>query len=417
MAVKKDIFSKLFSNNKFVFVFSLVAAFVLWMTITLVENPVRDTTFSDITISVVTDGTAAGELGLDLISITSPTATVRVSGPSYVLASLEATDISVTLPLSDVTEAGKYDINLSAASTKVGGVNIVGITPSKVTAVFDYTDTKQFNVEVEAIGAVAVSGLVADTPTVSNSADATIAITGPRSELSKISRVVAVAEVNEKLSATESFSAKLHLYDEAGNELAADAYSLPVTDLKITVPILKQKVVPLKVAFSNKPDFYAKNDISYNVSATRVSVLGPATTIDDLDSISLAPIDFDSITPNNNKFDVAPMLPNGVKLSENLEVVTVNVNINGFAENTFTVNNFEFKNITNGLTCTATAIKNVKICGPRATVRNLKATDLYAVADLQGKTAGEYTVAVRVYSKSHDNIWQIGTYNVVVTIK
>ncbi len=417
MAVKKDFFAKLFSNNKFVLVFSLIAAFVFWMTITIVENPVRDTTFSNITISVVTDGTAAGELGLDLVSISSPTATVSVSGPSYVLASLEATDISVTLPLSDVTEAGKYDISLSAASSKAGGVNIVGITPSKVTAVFDYTDTKQFDIEVEAVGAVAVSGLVADTPTVSNSSDATIAITGPRSELLKISRVVAVANVNEKLSATESYSAKLHLYDEEGNELETDVYSMPLSEVKITVPILKQKVIPLKVAFSNKPDYYTKNDVSYSVSATKVSVLGPATTIDELDSISLAPIDFDSITPTNNKFDVAPMLPNGVKFAENLEVVTVTVNTGGFTERTFTVNNFEFKNITNGLTCTASAIKNVKICGPRAVVRKLNAGDLYAVADMQGKTKGEYTVAVRIYSRSYDNIWQIGTYNVVVTIK
>ncbi len=416
MAVKKDFFKKLFSNNKFVLIFSLVTAFVFWMGITIVENPERDTTFSNITISVVTDGTAAGELGLDLISISSPTATVKVSGPSYVLASLEATDISVALPLADVTEAGKYDIALNAASA-TGGVNIVGITPAKVTAVFDYTDTKQFDVEVEAIGAVAVSGLVADTPTVSNNADATVAITGPRSELSKIARVVAVAKVNETLSATESFSAALHLYDEDGNELDSSVYSIPTEEVKITVPILKQKVLPLKVTFANKPDYYTKNDVPYNVSATRVTVLGPATTVDELDAISLAPIDFDSITSSNNKFDVAPTLPNGVKLAENVEVVTVTVNTNGFQESTFTVNNFEFKNITNGLVSTATSIKNVKICGPRSTLRKLKASDLYAVADLSGKTAGEYTVAVRVYSKAYDNIWQVGTYNVVVTIK
>lgn len=416
MAVKKDFFKKLFSNNKFVLIFSLVTAFVFWMGITIVENPERDTTFSNITISVVTDGTAAGELGLDLISISSPTATVKVSGPSYVLASLEATDISVALPLADVTEAGKYDIALNAASA-TGGVNIVGITPAKVTAVFDYTDTKQFDVEVEAIGAVAVSGLVADTPTVSNNADATVAITGPRSELSKIARVVAVAKVNETLSATESFSAALHLYDADGNELDSGVYSIPTEEVKITVPILKQKVLPLKVTFANKPDYYTKNDVPYNVSATRVTVLGPATTVDELDAISLAPIDFDSITSSNNKFDVAPTLPNGVKLAENVEVVTVTVNTNGFQESIFTVNNFEFKNIANGLVSTATSIKNVKICGPRSTLRKLKASDLYAVADLSGKTAGEYTVAVRVYSKAYDNIWQVGTYNVVVTIK
>lgn len=417
MTVNKDLFRKLFKNDKFVLVFSLVAAFVLWMVITINENPVRDTTFSDITISVATEGTAAGDLGLDLISISSKTASVKVSGPSYLLASLNSNDISVTLPLSDVTEAGSYEIDLTAASAKVGGVNIVGITPAKVTAVFDYTDTKEFNVEVEAVGAVAVSGLVADTPTVSSSADATLSITGPRSELAKIYRVVALANVNKTLDSTQSFDANLRLYDAEGKELDKSVYSIPTDVIKITVPILKQKVVDLKVTFSNKPEYYEANDIPYTVSAKKVSILGPATTVDDIKSISLTPIDFDNISSANKQFEVTPILPNGVKLAENIDVVTVTINTSSFKEKVYTVKNFEFKNIENGLSPTASSIKNVRIFGPRADMDKLSSADLYAVADLSGKTAGEYTVAVRIYSKKFNTVWQLGTYNVVVTIK
>ena len=415
MTVNKDFFRKLLKNDKFVLVFSLVAAFVLWMVITINENPVRDTTFSDITISVATEGTAAGDLGLDLISISSNTASVKVSGPSYLLSSLKSNDISVTLPLSDVTEAGSYEIDLVAASANTGGVNIVGITPAKVTAVFDYTDTKEFNVEVEAVGAVAVSGLVADTPTVSSSADATLSITGPRSELAKIYRVVALANVNKTLDSTQSFDANLHLYDADGKELDKSSYSIPM--VKITVPILKQKVVELKATFSNKPEYYETNDIPHTVSTKKVSILGPATTVDDIKSISLTPIDFDNISSNSKQFEVSPILPNGVKLAENIDVVTVTINTSSFKEKVYTVKNFEFKNIENGLSPTASSIKNVRIFGPRADMDKLSSSDLYAVADLSGKTAGEYTVSVRIYSKKYNTVWQLGTYNVVVTIK
>lgn len=416
MAVKKDFLRKLFLNNRFVLAFSIVVAFLFWLVITITENPIRDTTFSNITISVTAEGTAAGELGLDLISMSSSTATVKVSGPSYILAGLTASDISVSAPLDDVTEAGSYDITLSAASAK-GGVSVVGVTPSKVSAVFDYTDTKQFTVEVEAVGAVAVSGLVADTPTVSNNSDSVLAITGPRSELQKIARVLVTAEVNETLSSTQSFDAGIKLFDADGNELDKSVYTIPVDSVKITVPILKQKTVPLEVAFSNTPAAYSAEKISYTASVSSVNILGPASSVDGIESIALTPIDFDSISADNNSFDVSPVLPNGVKLSENIDVVTVKINTSACSEKVLTVSEFRFKGVGDGLSATAGALKNVKICGPRAAVRSITASDLYAVADISGKTAGEYTVAVRVYSKTYDTVWQVGTYNVVVTIK
>ncbi len=416
MATNKDFLHRLFYNKKFVLAFSLVIAFLFWLVITVAENPDRDTTFSNIIISVTTEGTAAGDLGLDVISMSSDTASVKVSGPSYLLASLTANDISVSASIEDVTEAGMYNIDLSAAA-RVGGVNVVGVTPSKITAFFDYTDTKQYSVEVEAAGAVAVSGLVSDTPTVSNSSDATLAITGPRSELEKIAKVVAFADVNETLSSTQSFDASIRLYDVDGNELDKSIYSIPVEKIKITVPILKQKQVDVKVTFANKPDIYSTEDIRYSINISKVTILGPETAVEKIDSISLAPIDFDNISINSNKFDVAPVLPNGIKIADSIETFTVTVNTSGMSENVFEVTNFEFKNVGSGLKPTAISVKNVKICGPRSIVRNIKATDLVAVADLSGKTAGEYTVPVRIYAKTSNAIWQIGSYNVVVTIK
>lgn len=415
MKIKKDIMRNLFYNKKFVSAFSLIAAFVFWLVITINQNPERIRTFGNIPVSISTEGTAAGELGLDVISQGSNTASVRVSGPSYVIASLSSSDISVTAPLAMVTEAGEYELVLSASCSE-SGIKVLGVTPSKVKAVFDYVDTKLYNLEVEAKGATAVSGLIVDTPSVSTMTDSTITITGPRTELAKIAKVVAVADVNAQLKATTTFDANINLYDANGEKVDASNFTLSVSKVKITVPILKQKEVPVKVTFSNVPKAYNEKDISHSVSTGKVTVMGPESIIDTIKSVTLEPIDFFSISKNNNSFDVAPVLPNGVKIAENIANVTVVISTSGLSEGTYNVSNFEFKGI-DSKKVSSSGVRNVKICGPSAAIRKIKSSGLYAVADLTGKTAGVYTVPVRIFAENYDNIWQVGTYEVVVTVK
>ncbi|MBO7519736.1 MAG: hypothetical protein J6T73_03060, partial [Clostridia bacterium] len=62
-------------------------------------------------------------------------------------------------------------------------------------------------------------------------------------------------------------------------------------------------------------------------------------------------------------------------------------------------------------------IKNVKICGPKADIADITASDLYAVADLSEKSAGSYTVDVLIKSDKYKRIWQVGSYSVAVNIK
>ena len=85
MALKNRFLSKLFYNKKFVIAFSLISAFLLWLIVTLVENPERQITFSNINITMSMNDQAS-ESGLEVISTSNTTANVTVSGPSYVLS-------------------------------------------------------------------------------------------------------------------------------------------------------------------------------------------------------------------------------------------------------------------------------------------------------------------------------------------
>ncbi|MBQ8267334.1 MAG: hypothetical protein IJZ21_03005, partial [Clostridia bacterium] len=46
----------------------------------------------------------------------------------------------------------------------------------------------------------------------------------------------------------------------------------------------------------------------------------------------------------------------------------------------------------------------VKLCGPQSVIKNIKASDLFAVIDLTDKTAGDYTVEAVIKSDVYDNI-------------
>ena len=417
MTFKKDFFKNLFYNKKFVIAFSVIVAFLFWLIVTLVENPEREITFSNINISMSMNDQAS-ESGLEIISSSNTTANVTVSGPSYVLATLSVNDIAVIAQLDDITEAGEQQISLTANCTKVGDIKIVGVSPAKVTAVFDYRDTKDFVVEVIADGVTSSDKrLTRGTPVVSNAVDSSVEITGPRKELEKIAKVVAITDASEAISVTKSYDARIVLYDADGNKIDTKNFVLSSDTIKITVPILLEKTLPVKAAFKNTPDAYLKTPISHTVSINEITVLGPESTVSEMEFIALSAIDFDTISAGNKTFTVTLDLPNGVKCVDNVENVSVEITATSITDRTLNVNEIKFINLGEGLKASAGTIKNVKISGPRNMVRNIKSSELFATADLAGKAAGKHTVVVRIGAENGKNIWQVGTYEVLVTIE
>ncbi len=410
---------KILDNKKFVMAISIFFAFVFWLGIKMGETPTIDRTISKIPFTLETEGTVVGELGLDEISgVTSQTVTVKLSGPAYVLNQLSENDISVSASLSEVTKPGDYQLTLTANKNSFGSeYTVVSITPSVINAKFDYIDTKQFSVTPRITGVTAVSGLEKGEPVVAEVGSDTITIKGPRSEIQKISSVVALAVVSETLSETKTYDGTIVLYDENFNELNRDNYTIGATTVKISQPILKSKTVPIKATFINAPDAYISAPISTTLSVTEVNIAGPAETIDAIAVAELSPIDFNEISKTKNSFDVSLILPNGVKAVDNIEKVTVSINTRSFAEKSFTVSNILTIDNSQYFTVSLkSSIKNVKMCGPSNVIYSLKADDLYAVVDLTDKNVGDYIVNVTIKSDKYPNIWQVGTYQATVKV-
>ena len=415
---KKFSLGSLFYNNRFILPFALVASLVLWLSVNITQNAERERTISDITVNITTENTAVGALGLDVVSGgVGERVNVRVSGSSYVISSLGASDILVTASLSEVTAPGTYELPLSATKNGTNtDYTILSITPSTLEVTFDHIDTEVFPVTAAAEGASAAEGLVAESAVVTDTANSEVEIRGPRTEMEKIASVQAVTQVNRTLSATESFDATLQLLDENGEVIDPTPFTMSFTELKITVPMSKSKEVPLRATFTNAPSAYETTPIGYTLSVGSISVLGQPEIIDALEYIDLSPIDFDNISASSLTFTCTPRLPSGVRSLENVDSVTVTINAGNIAERTFDVSNFTTVNLAANLTANFTqTLRNVTLAGPEAIINAIDADAVYAEVDMSGRPAGEQTVPVRIKVTGYDTVWQVGTYNVLVT--
>lgn len=409
---------KLLGNKRFTVPFSLGLAFVLWLVITINQNPIIERSFSDMTINVNLENTFASDKGMSIVDdISTQKFTVVVRGASYAVSSIKSGDINVYASAASVDAPGEYNLDVMASKTnQLANYEILSVTPSTMKVSFDYIDTKDFTIKPKTEGATAKDGLIAENGIVSGTENDTVTISGPRTVMNKISSVVALAKVNKTLDVSETFDADIVLYDEQGNQISDEHLTLSINKVKVTVPISKTKTVPVLVDFTNLPNGFDKNSISYSLNYSSVTVIGKPETVDKTESVILSPIDLTAVSPTANSFDVSAKLPEGVRLVDNIEYFNVKLNIDNYSQKVITVSDITCNGLGSGLKIQNIAeIKNVRICGPKSVIKNIGSA--YAEIDLSGKTAGQHSVEVNISFKENNNIWAIGTYTTTVSIK
>lgn len=409
----------LLNNKRFTVPFSIAAAFVMWLVIMINQNPRIERTFADIPVNITLDNPLVGEDGMQVIGdISQNRFTVAISGPTYVLSALKNDDFKLFASAAEVNAPGEYQLEVYSSGRAFAECEITSITPATVSVFFDYVDTKEFTVTANAEGASAVEGLIAETAVVSGTENDTITIKGPRTVVNRIDSVVAYAAVNQTLSESTTFDSEIRLYDENGEQIDSKNLTLSATNVKVTVPISKRASVPVIADFGNLPSGFDKSSISYSLDHSSVTVIGTPDAIDKIKQLTLSAIDITTVSTSSNKFDVSPRLPEGVRLLDAIDHFTVTVNTSGYTEKVFTVSRVKYSGLSAGLKASYdSAIKNVRICGPRSIINKLNESSLYAEVDLTDKTSGEHTVQVKIKSDDHNNIWQVGTYNTTVKIE
>ncbi len=391
-------------------------AFLVWLVVNITISPNTTFVINNVPVSIDTFGTATAELGLDVISADTQYVSITVNGNRQVVGGLTAEDIEVHTVLNNVVASGTHEVGLYAEPLSgLGEFEIININPSVLYVKFDRIVSRTFTIESNISGVSVPEGYIVKSPVLDNSE---ITITGPEGEVNKIDKVLIEASFTGEFTSSATSSAPIVLLDNLGNEIAQDDFTLSVSEVSLTVPILQKAFLNLEVSYNNIPSSINLEELPITLSATTIEVAGPSESIAQTDSINIGYIDMSKVS-GGESFTFEVLLPSGYDNISNVSQVTASVSTNLYSES-FRVTNINVINrpTNKEITTLTNSISNVVIVGPEEIIENIEAGDIVAEVDLSEITlaSGENIVAAKIMINGYDNVWYNGEYTVNIRV-
>ncbi len=418
---KKQKISDLFYNNRFLLVFSVIVAVVFWLVVVVelgveVENTVRN-------VPVQVDYAMVEEnLGLKPYGETEFTVDVTVMGKKYIVESADMLDdLVVKANTSYVNSAGTSTLKLEISSKNTNpAYHIVRYSADEITVYFDYPGDKEFVVvpEFQFDGSPVAEGYHMGEYIFPESD--TIRITGPETEVNKIKKVVARADVNGELKQNETVDAELVALADGDETVRNITFSRNSGKIRITIPVYKIVDLPLACAFVNKPSDYVDNPpFTVSISPTSAKIGIPEKKLEGLTEFEILMIDYSQIKDGVNTFVVkASDITGGVVVGET-EEFKITVNVHGMTSGKVEApQNISFVNEPSDATVELVKLdfSEITVIGPSTSVKEMTAENITVTADLSSisaDTKGNVTVPVMI---KDDDCWSYGEYTAMVSI-
>lgn len=431
--IKTDFFEKIFYNNKFLFVLSLVLSIALWAAVKINYSANTTRTITDVKATI--DTTLASENDfVPFVEKDGLNVDVEVSGKSYNISSLKKDDIIVEASSGYIDSAGYKVLTLSARSNETG-VDITSINPSSITVFFDRKANDAFNVEAQIKNAKVLENtdeyfIGKPVPSLN-----TVNVSGPASVIESLKKVCFVAKVDEgllPLTQTVDVPATISFETDSkrGKEflVCSDVgdKSNPAT---ITIPVSKLKTVKTAVKFVNQPKFYDENPPRVSVEPAQVKISYNPTDEEEYESYNVATIDFSKLHNGENVFEFGVDEKNAASLvDKNISSFKVTVYLGSVSETTLnaTAANVVFLNQSKEHKYTASlknmGLDSVTIIGPKKSLEKITADMLQIeinVSSLDTSLTGYQRVSVSnisIRSDEIDDCWVYGSYRARVAV-
>ena len=405
---------RLLDDNRFLKFISVCIAIVLWGYVVVFVNNEHTTTIYDVPVNMQYRRSAYQSLGLDVIETDIATVDVSVTGPRSVTGNLKAEDIIIYPAITGIDGAGTYTFQLTSDKTSnVSNFTINSFSKDTVTVRFDRLVTKEFPVEVDISSVVVDSAYMADRPSTNPS---TVEITGPEYKINTISRVVAATISTETLSQTSVLSSEITLYDENNNVVDYKLLSMNVADVDITIPIMKEVILPVKVEYVNVPSGFDTAILKQTLSTDSIRLSVPAASVSSITDFVVGYIDLATLkTDEKYVFDLK--LPQGWRSLDEVTQIQATVSSKNLAERVMNVSEIKVINdAANSISVITKVINNVTIVGEKSAVDALSAGSVIAQIDAATLTAaqGQQSVEVDFIIPSTEAAYVKGVYTVTI---
>ncbi len=315
---------------------SIVIAFGLWLYVVTVVSPDSRVTIRNIPVELEGEK-ILHENGLMVIKNETPTIDLQLEGNRTDLIKLNKSNITVTV---DVTKIDSEGVMNAAYSIRYPGdipdnaITVHSQDPGMVRLVVEKRVVKNVDVVVKYTGklpdgyAYKSDEEEVDIPL--------IPIVGPASVLDKVTQAVVTVDLtNQKTTIDKELP--FVLCDKSGQEVVTDALDYEISAVRVTVPVIYSRTVPVVEQFEVKAaNGLSENNVEIQFPET-ITIFGPKHLLDGVENVKVVgTIDLaefvDTDKPVTKVMKLNP-LPTGV--TANVDSVTVTIGFSNITDSTF----------------------------------------------------------------------------------
>ncbi|MDL2301202.1 hypothetical protein LJC58_02485 [Lachnospiraceae bacterium OttesenSCG-928-D06] len=302
---------KIFSNW-WLKILSIVLAFILWMVVVNVEDPVKSTNVSNIKVTLLNEELITDKnLVYEILDNTDSVKSVSIRAPQSVLAEINRNDIVATADFSKLTAADTIEIEFASLryNTKIESIT----SNSDVLKLsIENNKRKDINLVANTVGEVAENYELGKLSLGVNR----ISISGPESKVNQVSYAavtVSISDATDDIITQET----IRLYDGEGNVIADDAIKKYTTTSEVKVSVLATKTVPLSfTAMGMAAEGYQYTDLIES-SPESIKIAGSKQDLSGVTEIVIPPEKLNITGQSENMvttMDITEFLPNGISL-------------------------------------------------------------------------------------------------------
>lgn len=351
---KKTNIRKKLLNNWALKLFSVAAAFLLWLLVMNIDDPEDQKSFYAIPVKLVnTDILEQEGMVYEILDKTDTVRTVLVTAPKSVRDELSSSDIVAeadfnNLTVADTVEIQFYSLRYNDRISEIKGSNEI------LKLNIEEKKTKRLILSVETTGNVEEGYVISDVSPDQNR----IEVSGPESIISKLASAKVTVDVTDSTSNISTYS-DVVLYDTDGNILMADKLSMNTESVRVKVEVLATRTVPISYTVMGVPaeGYMFTGEITSTPGS--VAIAGAA---DILKTISKITVGEEALNITGQAEDmitninIEDYLPEGIMLAEKNSrgkvTVTAHIEKQQTKELQVSSDNISFLNIPEGYTVT-----------------------------------------------------------------
>lgn len=319
-------------NNSKIKIISLLSAMVLWMYVMAIVDPEETKLFENISVTI-TNKNELNERDLVIYPEQDLTTNIYVTGKLSNLKKVTKDDINVYGQINNPLE-GNNEIYLKVSTSQRVNYDfknpVMIVTLEKI-----ISEDKSIKVDITGSGKNNVDNIM-----LQDNIDK-VSVSGPRSLVNKVKRVVGTVKVNGELN---DFSQSIKLEPVDANGKVVEGIELEKDSVNVNITLLTQKTVPITLKLSDN----SESGVNYTMSQNTVTIKGKKDIVDSINDIETQPVKLSEILPGTSK-DIYLQVPSGITIETKYITIKKNSEENAVAEYTYTAENIEIRNNTENI--------------------------------------------------------------------